>query len=212
MRSCAHTSRRLFHDESTERHRGIRPGSSSPAGKESRRGFSARADAVRERASAVPAVEVATCRQLRPQGPALFTLWTDKPHRATRDIDLLGFGAPTADRIRYVMEDRKVNAAFRTGKRSTPGREQNGLVGGRARNVRVGTVWRLGRDPTARARGGHRGAVASLGFQQPKSRSGSGSSGGARAGAIGRMSELRPRWSRMWAVTLGSVMNASTRR
>ncbi len=39
------------------------------------------------------------------KGAALFTLWTDKPHRATRDVDLLGFGAPTADRIRYVLHE-----------------------------------------------------------------------------------------------------------
>jgi hypothetical protein len=28
------------------------------------------------------------------KGAALFTLWTGKPHRATRDFDLLGFGDP----------------------------------------------------------------------------------------------------------------------
>lgn len=28
------------------------------------------------------------------KGAALFTLWTGKPHRATRDLDLLGFGDP----------------------------------------------------------------------------------------------------------------------
>lgn len=39
------------------------------------------------------------------KGAALFVLWTDKPHRATRDIDLLGFGDPSSDRIRAVMTD-----------------------------------------------------------------------------------------------------------
>jgi predicted nucleotidyltransferase component of viral defense system len=39
------------------------------------------------------------------KGAALFTLWTDKPHRATRDVDLLGFGAPTAERIRNVLNE-----------------------------------------------------------------------------------------------------------
>ena len=29
------------------------------------------------------------------KGAALFTLWTGKPHRATRDLDLLGFGEPS---------------------------------------------------------------------------------------------------------------------
>jgi predicted nucleotidyltransferase component of viral defense system len=39
------------------------------------------------------------------KGAALFMLWTDKPHRATRDVDLLGFGDPSSDRIRAVMTD-----------------------------------------------------------------------------------------------------------
>ena len=29
------------------------------------------------------------------KGAALFTLWTGEPHRATRDVDLLGFGDPS---------------------------------------------------------------------------------------------------------------------
>jgi hypothetical protein len=32
-------------------------------------------------------------------GAALFTLWTGKPHRATRDLDLLGFGDPSKSKI-----------------------------------------------------------------------------------------------------------------
>jgi hypothetical protein len=39
------------------------------------------------------------------KGAALFALWTDRPHRATRDVDLLGYGAPTVVRIRAVLED-----------------------------------------------------------------------------------------------------------
>lgn len=39
------------------------------------------------------------------KGAALFVLWTDKPHRATRDVDLLGFGDPTADRMRAIMTE-----------------------------------------------------------------------------------------------------------
>lgn len=55
-------------------------------------------------------------------------------------------------------------------------------------------------------------AVARRGIQATNSSSEAGSSGGARAGAIGTASEVRPRCSRMWAVTCRSVMNASTRR
>lgn len=39
------------------------------------------------------------------KGAALFTLWTASPHRATRDIDLLGFGAPGEARIRQVFTE-----------------------------------------------------------------------------------------------------------
>jgi predicted nucleotidyltransferase component of viral defense system len=39
------------------------------------------------------------------KGAALFQLWTGLPHRATRDIDLLGFGSPSPDRLRQVFED-----------------------------------------------------------------------------------------------------------
>jgi predicted nucleotidyltransferase component of viral defense system len=39
------------------------------------------------------------------KGAALFMLWTEKPHRATRDVDLLGFGDPSPDRIRGVLHD-----------------------------------------------------------------------------------------------------------
>ena len=39
------------------------------------------------------------------KGAALFTLWTGKPHRATRDLDLLGFGDPGVDRMREVFAE-----------------------------------------------------------------------------------------------------------
>jgi len=39
------------------------------------------------------------------KGAALFTLWTGQPHRATRDLDLLGFGDPSEDQIRSVFAD-----------------------------------------------------------------------------------------------------------
>ncbi|WP_437778357.1 nucleotidyl transferase AbiEii/AbiGii toxin family protein [Sorangium sp. So ce1097] len=37
------------------------------------------------------------------KGATLFTLWTGKPHRATRDLDLLGFGDPGVDHMREVF-------------------------------------------------------------------------------------------------------------
>ena len=37
------------------------------------------------------------------KGAALFTLWTGKPHRATRDLDLLGFGDPGERHIHEVF-------------------------------------------------------------------------------------------------------------
>lgn len=39
------------------------------------------------------------------KGAALFTLWTGAPHRATRDIDLLGSGDPSEAHLRKVMLD-----------------------------------------------------------------------------------------------------------
>lgn len=39
------------------------------------------------------------------KGAALFTLWTGKPHRATRDLDLLGFGDPSESHVRRVFEE-----------------------------------------------------------------------------------------------------------
>ena len=39
------------------------------------------------------------------KGAALFTLWTGRAHRATRDLDLLGFGDPAESRMRQVFAD-----------------------------------------------------------------------------------------------------------
>lgn len=39
------------------------------------------------------------------KGAALFTVWTGAPHRATRDLDLLGFGDPAEESVRKVFED-----------------------------------------------------------------------------------------------------------
>lgn len=37
------------------------------------------------------------------KGAALFTLWTGQPHRATRDLDLLGFGEASEAHVRAVF-------------------------------------------------------------------------------------------------------------
>jgi predicted nucleotidyltransferase component of viral defense system len=39
------------------------------------------------------------------KGALLFTLWYDMPHRATRDADLLGFGASDPDSVAQVFRD-----------------------------------------------------------------------------------------------------------
>src|SRR5262249_27641848 len=45
------------------------------------------------------------CARFALKGAALFTLWTGAPHRATRDVDLLGFGDPSAAHVRRVFAD-----------------------------------------------------------------------------------------------------------
>lgn len=39
------------------------------------------------------------------KGAALFQLWTGQPHRSTRDLDLLGQGTPSADRLRDLFQE-----------------------------------------------------------------------------------------------------------
>ena len=39
------------------------------------------------------------------KGALLFTLWYNMPHRATRDADLLGFGASDLDSVAKVFRD-----------------------------------------------------------------------------------------------------------
>lgn len=39
------------------------------------------------------------------KGAALFTVWTGHPHRATRDLDFLGFGDPAESRLRTVFAE-----------------------------------------------------------------------------------------------------------
>lgn len=52
------------------------------------------------------------------KGATLFTVWQGEPHRATRDVDLLGHGAPTVERL---------VATFRAIAEATPA-EPDGLV------------------------------------------------------------------------------------
>jgi hypothetical protein len=53
-------------------------------------------------APALTPVQVAPPRGLHAQGAAFFALWTAKPHRSMRDLDLLGFGDPGEGRVREV--------------------------------------------------------------------------------------------------------------
>ncbi len=39
------------------------------------------------------------------KGAALFQLWTGQPHRSTRDLDLLGQGEPSTDRLRQLFQE-----------------------------------------------------------------------------------------------------------
>ncbi len=39
------------------------------------------------------------------KGATLFVVWEEEPHRATRDVDLLGFGEDSAERLRAVFAD-----------------------------------------------------------------------------------------------------------
>jgi hypothetical protein len=39
------------------------------------------------------------------KGALLFSLWSDHPHRPTRDLDLLGFGSEDANRIQTIFTD-----------------------------------------------------------------------------------------------------------
>jgi hypothetical protein len=39
------------------------------------------------------------------EGATVFTVWTGEPYRATRDVDLLGFGDPSQERLRAVFRD-----------------------------------------------------------------------------------------------------------
>jgi len=55
------------------------------------------------------------------KGAALFTVWTGEAHRATRDLDLLGFGDPSEERIRGVFTDVLAADGADDGVRFDPG-------------------------------------------------------------------------------------------
>lgn len=62
------------------------------------------------------------------KGAALFTLWTGKPHRATRDLDLLGFGAPGVETVREVFAEVLALDVADDGVRFDPGTLVVGLI------------------------------------------------------------------------------------
>lgn len=39
------------------------------------------------------------------KGATLFSVWSDEPHRATRDLDLLGYGNSTVAHLEQVFQD-----------------------------------------------------------------------------------------------------------
>ncbi|RMH31497.1 MAG: nucleotidyl transferase AbiEii/AbiGii toxin family protein, partial [Planctomycetota bacterium] len=39
------------------------------------------------------------------KGAMLFAAWTGKPHRPTQDVDLLGFGEPSTERLASVFRE-----------------------------------------------------------------------------------------------------------
>jgi predicted nucleotidyltransferase component of viral defense system len=62
------------------------------------------------------------------KGAALFTVWTGKPHRATRDLDLLGFGDPGVARVREIFSDVLVLEVVDDGVRFELGSLTVGLI------------------------------------------------------------------------------------
>lgn len=39
------------------------------------------------------------------KGALLFVIWSGRPHRATKDVDLLGYGTPDLQRLESVFRD-----------------------------------------------------------------------------------------------------------
>jgi hypothetical protein len=80
------------------------------------------------------------------KGAMLFRLWTDSPHRPTRDLDLLGRGAPSVDRLMEVFRMVCVASVVDDGLAFDP----NTVTAGRIKEdqeyegVRVGCIARLG--------------------------------------------------------------------
>lgn len=62
------------------------------------------------------------------KGAALFTLWTGRPHRATRDLDLLGFGDLDVDHVREVFAEVLSLDVADDGVRFDPGLLTVGLI------------------------------------------------------------------------------------
>lgn len=62
------------------------------------------------------------------KGATLFTLWTGKPHRATRDLDLLGFGDPSVDHVREIFSEVLALAVSDDGVRFDQGTLGAGLI------------------------------------------------------------------------------------
>lgn len=49
------------------------------------------------------------------KGATLFSVWSDTPHRATKDIDLLGQGSPDASRLHRVFVEIAATEVERDG-------------------------------------------------------------------------------------------------
>jgi predicted nucleotidyltransferase component of viral defense system len=62
------------------------------------------------------------------KGAALFTLWTGRPHRVTRDLDLLGFGDPSEAELRNVFADVLALDVGDDGVAFDPGSLEVGLI------------------------------------------------------------------------------------
>lgn len=60
------------------------------------------------------------------KGATLFSVWSNTPHRATRDVDLLGRGAITEPFLMQAFADMS-EMVWKTGSPSTPGRFRSRL-------------------------------------------------------------------------------------
>ena len=62
------------------------------------------------------------------KGASLFTLWTGKPHRATRDLDLRRFGDSGVERVKEVLSDVLALDVADDGVRFDPETLEAGLI------------------------------------------------------------------------------------